>query len=201
VGVGRTYGQYCPLAHALDLVGERWSLLVVRELLQEPLRYTDLAERLPGCGTNVLAARLRTLESGGVVVRRRLEPPASSTVVYELTGTGEALAPVVAAVARWGARTLGPPPVEALTPGWLERVLRLAVAPAAPDARLVFRCEGSVASLDGGDVRGGPVEDPAAEISCDARGFYRMAVDGDLDGVRIDGDRDAVERLVAALTG
>jgi DNA-binding HxlR family transcriptional regulator len=79
--VTRSYDQYCPIAHALDLVGERWSLLVVRELLEEgPLRYSDLHARLGGCGTNILAARLKTLESGGVVRRRRHDPPAASWV-------------------------------------------------------------------------------------------------------------------------
>jgi len=71
----RAYDQYCPIAHALDLVGERWSLLVVRELMRGPKRYTDLAEQL-GIGTNILAARLRDLEVGGVVTRRTLPPPA-----------------------------------------------------------------------------------------------------------------------------
>ena len=79
--MAKCYDQYCPVAHALDLVGERWSLLVVRELLHEgPLRYSDLHARLTGCGTNILAARLKTLEQGGVVRRRQLEPPAASWV-------------------------------------------------------------------------------------------------------------------------
>ena len=81
--------QYCPMAHALDLVGERWSLLIVRELLEDDqLRYSDLHARLDGCGTNILAARLKTLEQGGVVRRRQLDPPAASWV-YELTEYGE----------------------------------------------------------------------------------------------------------------
>ena len=84
--MARSYDQYCPVAHALDLVGERWSLLVVRELLHEggPMRYSDLHARLDRCGTNILAARLKALEQGGVVRRRRLDPPAASWV-YELT--------------------------------------------------------------------------------------------------------------------
>ena len=71
----RCYEQYCPIAHALDLVGERWSLLVVRELMRGPKRYTDLADHLPGIGTNILAARLRDLEANGIVAKRRLPPP------------------------------------------------------------------------------------------------------------------------------
>src|SRR5688500_3801007 len=80
VRVSRRYDQYCPIAHALDLIGERWSLLVIRELLHGPLRYTDIAARLHGCSTNMLAARLRALEEGGVVERYRLPPPAASQV-------------------------------------------------------------------------------------------------------------------------
>src|SRR5918999_5518835 len=106
--MAKAFDQYCPVAHALSLVGERWALLVVRELLKGPMRYTDLAAGLPGIGTNILAARLRTLEDGGVVRKRKLPPPAASTV-YELTEYGEGLDEVMYAMARWGIRTLGPP--------------------------------------------------------------------------------------------
>jgi len=106
--MSKRYDQYCPVCHALGLVGERWALLVVRELLQGPKRYTDLLEGMPGIGTNVLAARLRELEAGGVVQKRRLPPPAASTV-YELTEYGKQLEEPLYALARWGARTLGPP--------------------------------------------------------------------------------------------
>jgi DNA-binding HxlR family transcriptional regulator len=88
--MGKAFDQYCPIAHALSIVGERWSLLVVRELLKGPRRYTDLAGGLPGIGTNILASRLRDLEAGGVVQRRKLPPPAASTV-YELTEYGAEL--------------------------------------------------------------------------------------------------------------
>jgi len=106
--VAKRFDQYCPIAHALSLVGERWSLLVVRELLRGPKRYTDLAAGLPGIGTNVLATRLRELEAAGVLQRRKLPPPAASTV-YELTEYGLGLEEVLHAIARWGARTLGLP--------------------------------------------------------------------------------------------
>jgi DNA-binding HxlR family transcriptional regulator len=77
----KSYNQYCPIAHALDVVGERWSLLIVRELIEhDQLRYSDLHTHLPGCGTNILAARLKELERSGVVRPRRLPPPAPSTV-------------------------------------------------------------------------------------------------------------------------
>ena len=96
----RSYGQFCGVAHALDLVGERWALLVVRELVLGPKRFTDLAAGLPGIGTNILTARLRELEQTGVVERRVLPPPAGSTV-YELTPYGRELEPVLLALGRW----------------------------------------------------------------------------------------------------
>src|SRR5207248_1204692 len=84
--MAKSYAQYCPLARALDLVGERWSLLVVKKLVHGPLRYSDLQERL-GCPTNILAARLKSFEQEGLVARRRLPPPPASAV-YETTGYG-----------------------------------------------------------------------------------------------------------------
>jgi DNA-binding HxlR family transcriptional regulator len=118
----RTYGQYCGVARALDLVGERWALLVVRELLLGPKRFTDLLDGLPGVSTNVLATRLRSLQRAGVVERRLLPPPAASSV-YELTAYGRALEPAVAALGRWGAGSLG-----AREPGQLLRSHWLALA-------------------------------------------------------------------------
>jgi DNA-binding HxlR family transcriptional regulator len=102
----RSYGQYCGLAKALDLVGERWALLVVRELLLGPKRFTDLLDGLPAVSTNVLASRLRQLERAGVIARAQLPPPAASAV-YELTAYGRALEPAVAALGRWGAASHG----------------------------------------------------------------------------------------------
>lgn len=120
----RTYGQYCGLARALDLVGERWALLVVRELLLGPRRFTDLLDGLPGVSTNVLATRLRGLERAGVVERKVLPPPAASSV-YELTAHGRALEPAVAALGRWGASTLGArEPRQALRSHWLALALK-----------------------------------------------------------------------------
>jgi DNA-binding HxlR family transcriptional regulator len=120
----RTYGQYCGLARALDLVGERWALLVVRELLLGPRRFTDLLAGLPGVSTNVLATRLRQLERAGVVARRTLPPPAASSV-YELTGYGRAIEPAVAALGRWGAASLGErQPGQPLRSHWLALALK-----------------------------------------------------------------------------
>ena len=100
----RTYDDACAAAHALDLIGERWALLVVRELLLGPKRFTDLRTGLPGASPNVLAQRLRELERAGVVQRRKLPPPAASRV-YELTDWGKELEPVITQLGRWGARS------------------------------------------------------------------------------------------------
>jgi DNA-binding HxlR family transcriptional regulator/putative sterol carrier protein len=100
----RTYDDGCAAAHALDLVGERWALLVARELLLGPKRFTDLRAGLPGASPNVLAQRLRELEAAGVVRRRKLPPPAASRV-YELTDWGMELEPVIIRLGRWGARS------------------------------------------------------------------------------------------------
>jgi DNA-binding HxlR family transcriptional regulator len=98
----RRYGDGCAIATALDYIGERWALLIVRELLLGPKRFTDLQDGLRGAGAKVLAQRLRELESSGVVRRRTLSPPASSQV-YELTEWGAELDAIVVALGRWGA--------------------------------------------------------------------------------------------------
>ncbi|HEY4620553.1 MAG TPA: helix-turn-helix domain-containing protein [Gaiellaceae bacterium] len=194
----KTYNQYCPMAHALDLVGERWSLLIVRELLEEgPLRYTDLHCRLVGCGTNILAARLKDLEGGGVVRRRRLPPPAASTV-YELTEYGEGLRSVMHQLAHWGARSLGPPTFEgALESGWLAGTLRIALPPTT--SCIEFRVGDEVAFVADGDAYPGPAESPEAVVEGDVSGFYRLLVDRDLDAVAVRGSTKAVLDLLETL--
>lgn len=197
--VRRSYSQYCPIAHALDLVGERWSLLVVRELAHGPLRYSDLIDRLQCCSTNALATRLRELEVAGVIAKRRLPPPAASTV-YELTDVGIGLRPVLTALARWGAQLLGPPdPGEQLRSGWLAGALRIAVVDLVPDARVTFRVDGETASLDSGSVVNGEIDGADAIVECDTAGFYHLVVDGDIGGTTVTGDAAAVARLAAAL--
>jgi DNA-binding HxlR family transcriptional regulator len=99
----RTYGDACGIARALDVVGERWALLVVRELLLGPRRFSDLRRALPGASSNMLTDRLRELEGRDVVHRRRLSPPAAS-VVYELTASGRELEPILLAIGGWGLR-------------------------------------------------------------------------------------------------
>ncbi|MFD7620845.1 winged helix-turn-helix transcriptional regulator [Streptomyces sp. NPDC059802] len=114
----RSYDQFCATARALDSVGDRWTLLIVRELLAGPRRYTDLHADLPGVSTDVLASRLRDMEQSGLATRRRLPPPAAASV-YELTGRGHGLMPVLAALAEWGAPELAERrPTDAVRAHW-----------------------------------------------------------------------------------
>ncbi|MDH6223893.1 DNA-binding HxlR family transcriptional regulator [Streptomyces sp. MJP52] len=114
----RSYDQYCSAARALDLVGDRWTLLIVRELLAGPRRYTDLHADLPGVSTDMLATRLRDMERDGLVTRRRLAPPGNANV-YELTSRGRALTGVLHALGEWGAGGLGDRgPTDAVRAHW-----------------------------------------------------------------------------------
>jgi DNA-binding HxlR family transcriptional regulator len=119
----RSYGEACRFAHALDLIGERWALLVIRELLLGPKRFTDLRAGLPHASSNILSERLRDLEQGGVIQRRKLPPPAASTV-YELTEWGRELEPVVTKLGAWGARSPFPPDSEEINADSIVLALR-----------------------------------------------------------------------------
>jgi DNA-binding HxlR family transcriptional regulator len=192
----KRYDAYCPVAHALRLVGERWALLVVLELMHGPKRYTDLTDNLPGIGTNILASRLRDLEAHGLVTKRTLPPPAASRV-YELTEYGQALRPVIRELALWGARSLGPPTdADELFPGWLANALDTVLAPLAPPGRFEFRAGEEVASLVDGEASAGPIEEPDVVVEGDPEGIYHMFVDRRLDLVSVQGDRALLEQLV-----
>jgi DNA-binding HxlR family transcriptional regulator len=197
-GMPRRYEQYCPMAHALDLVGDRWALLILRELMHGPKRYTDLVEHLPGIGTNILAARLRDLESNGVVRRRTLPPPAASKI-YELTDYGRALRPAMRELALWGARSLGPPTdQDELFAGWLSNAMDIVMASVAPAGRFEFRTGPEVASLVDGEVVDGPIDRPDVVVEGDPEGIYWLFVDRRLDGVTITGDRALLKTLLDA---
>jgi DNA-binding HxlR family transcriptional regulator len=196
--MAKHYDHYCPVAHALDLVGDRWALLVVRELMPGPKRYTDLVEHLPRIGTNILASRLRDLEAGGVVEKRTLPPPAASRV-YQLTDYGRQLRSVLRELALWGSRSLGPPTADdELFPGWLENALGTLLAPLAPPGRFEFRVGEEVASIVDGEAHSGPVEDPDVIVEGEPEGVYYMFVDRRLDLVSVEGDRALVEQLIDA---
>ena len=198
--MGKSYNQYCPVAHALDVIGERWSLLIVRELIEhDQLRYSDLHCRLTGCGTNILAARLKDLEQHGVVRRRRLPPPAASTV-YELTDYGQELRPVMHVLAHWGARSLGPPAHdEDLEPGWLAGAMQMAFPPQPTAARIEFRVGAEVAGFADGEVREGSIETPDAVVECSPTDFFHFVVDRDIDCLAVHGDTTVVDSLLDGL--
>ena len=195
----RSYEQYCPVAHALDLVGERWSMLIVKELMHGPKRYTDLAEHLRGIGTNILAARLRALEECGVIAKRKLPPPAASRV-YELTDYGRALRPVMRELALWGARSLGPPTAaDELYEGWLPNALDTMVAPFMRNGTFEFRVGDEVATLADGEVREGPAEEPDVVVTAQPEGLYYLLIERRLEGVKVEGNYQLLERLIGAL--
>ena len=206
----RTYAQYCALATALDAVGDRWALLVVRELLSGPKRYTDLRDGLPGISTDMLAARLRELEADGIVERAVLAPPAASKV-YQLTEEGSALEPVLIALARWGTPRLSPGQEGEFRPHWLGLSLRTMFHPARAkvDVTVDFVVEGGRfrAVVKGGtleldDNPTGPADvvisgDPAA-IAALARGEEsRMSVLAD-GRVTVEGEAQAISALQRA---
>ena len=193
--MAKRYEQYCPMAHALDLVGDRWALLVVRELMHGPKRYTDLVEHLPGIGTNILAARLRDLEGHAIVARRTLPPPAASKV-YELTDYGRELRPAL--------RELRP--VVGPVPGPADRGRRAlhgvaverdghrdGTLGAAGTVRVPGRPE--TASLVDGEVLDGSIDDPDVVVEGEPEGIYSLFVDRCLDGVTITGDHALLEAL------
>lgn len=197
--MAKRYDQYCAIAHALELVGERWSLLIVRELLTGPKRYTDLSGSLPRIGTNVLAARLKELEAGGILTKRRLPPPTPAQV-YELTPYGESLRPVMRELALWGIRSLGAPEDDdEFAPGWLQGALDTVFAPMAPDGSFEFRIGDEVASLVDGAARVGGVEQADVVVESDRKSFYYLFVERRWDGVTVQGDRELLERLLDAV--
>jgi DNA-binding HxlR family transcriptional regulator len=178
----KRYDQYCPVCHALGLVGERWALLVVRELLKGPKRYTDLVDGMPGIGTNVLAARLRELEDGGIVRKRKLPPPAASTV-YELTEYGRELEEPLYALARWGARSMKPPTEkEDFYPDWGLNAFATLLDPEAArglSGTYVARVGDDVYSvqLDDGKVHVeiGTSDDAELDFATDRETFFGLA--------------------------
>ncbi|MFF4170420.1 winged helix-turn-helix transcriptional regulator [Streptomyces sp. NPDC001744] len=168
----RSYDQHCAAARALDLVGDRWTLLVVRELLAGPRRYTDLHADLPGVSTDVLAGRLKDMEATGLVTRRRLPPPAPASV-YELTPRGRDLLPVLRALAAWGAPALGEPgPTDAVRAHWYAVPLLGVLAELGPGTVQVTLDEGEfhVRVGAGGSVAygDGAAEAPDARLRTDA---------------------------------
>jgi DNA-binding HxlR family transcriptional regulator len=205
----RTYGDRCGVARALDLVGERWALLVVRELLLGPKRFTDLRAGLPHVGPDVLAQRLRDLEQSGLVRRGTLPPPAGSRI-YELTERGRELEPVVIALGRFGSVAPFPPGDAGIGVDAVVIALKSLFAPAADSmaASYELRLGEQRFRLDVADGRieiaRGSATAPDATLETDPRTLASVLWHGrKLDEARragdlaIAGDRTAVTRLLA----
>jgi DNA-binding HxlR family transcriptional regulator len=170
----RSYGQYCGVTTAVELIGERWALLIVRDLLVGPRRYTDLKQGLPRIPTNILSTRLKELQEGGVV---RRVPLHNCGLVYELTDYGRALEPVVLALGRWGFQTMGDPGEgDIVTPDSLTMALRTAFqADAAADAEyevhvgdVALRASVRDGTLSVARVGGAQRRDEGSEAEADA---------------------------------
>ena len=207
----KQYGQFCPLAKALDVVGDRWTLLIVRELAVRPCRYTDLRDGLPGIATNLLADRLRALEANGVV-ERRVAPPPVATDLFALTEAGEELGPVFGALGKWGMRFMGDGPAggETFRSHWVAfpvaRHLRDG-DPDAPPAVVELRLgddEPAVIEVGGGEVRTRPGAAPDADLVLEARPSVLLGLitgrlslhDAKREGLVANGDRRVLDRLL-----
>jgi DNA-binding HxlR family transcriptional regulator len=200
----RTYGQYCPIAAGLDLVGDRWTLLICRELAQGDRRYTDLCRGLDGIAPNLLSDRLRTLQDVGLVTTAELPPPAARTV-YRLTDDGRQIVPVLRAMARFGVRYLDGEPDEEMSAARAANALllpwrrpidaNLRVRLAVGESRVDIVLEGRESRLE-------PVEgDADIVVTTDSASLVR-ARQGDPLDAEISGSRTAKKELleVFALT-
>jgi DNA-binding HxlR family transcriptional regulator len=192
----RHYDDPCGVARALDLVGERWTLLVVRELLFGPKRFSDLVRGLPGMSQNVLSQRLRELSGAGVVERRRLGPPVSGQV-YELTERGAALRPVVVELARWGSRLPTTSRADLSADALALALLTTFDGGDAEDTRITLRLgdDAFAASVSGGrlELVRGRAERPDAEVATDAAGLRTLTFGGrPLAAAVADGDATVI---------
>lgn len=197
----RSYGDRCGVARALDAVGERWALLVVRELLLGPKRFTDLRAGLPHLSADILAQRLRELEAAEVVSRRVLPPPAASKV-YELTARGLELEPVVLALGRWGSVAPFPPDADAqISVDAFVIALKTLYAADGSAGRYELRLAGQPFTFDlngGLAVARGEAVEPHAVITAEPAPLAAALWHGrDLDAaVTITGDRAAAKRFL-----
>jgi DNA-binding HxlR family transcriptional regulator len=196
----RGYGQFCGLARALEIVGERWALLIVRDLLVSPKRFTDLRLGLPRIPTNILSARLKELEQAGIIHRRALPRPAAA-VVYELTEYGHELEDVVIRLGRWGAKSLSEPgPEDILTTDAMIMAIRAAFRPEAAggdDVSYELRVGEVVIHFRAGRgelaVAAGAL--PEADLAIETGPAIRALMTGEL------GPADAIARESVRLTG
>lgn len=206
----KSYGQRCAVARALDVIGERWTPLIVRELLLGPRRYTDLLEALPGVGTNILARRLADLRANGVVTKRMLPPP-TPVAVYELTEAGEALGPVLAQLRSWGERFgTAPRPDDAIRPAWILQTAASHSSDFPPGRLCTLRVGAEAFALIGDEqevkVKARSTDSPDAAITIDPPVLLRLA-GGRIDAARardeveIEGDPQLARQVLNMLAG
>jgi DNA-binding HxlR family transcriptional regulator len=204
----KTYGQYCGLAKALDVIGDRWTLLIVRELLIGESRYTDLLKGLPGIATNLLATRLAGMEEAGLVERDELPAPAAATV-FRLTARGEQLRPVIKELGKWaGPLMTGRARTECTRTRWMVLPAQFYLEDRLPKSKPV------AIQIDGGDesiviesregrvkARTGQAADPdltltgSPELALGIMMGRLTAADARKKGLRIDGDAELLDRL------
>jgi DNA-binding HxlR family transcriptional regulator/putative sterol carrier protein len=203
------YQQYCALARALDVVGDRWTLLIVRELVPGPRRFIDLVEGLPGISRNLLTQRLRDLERDGIIARQELPPPAARQV-YELTDDGRGLADVMSALIGWGARRLGErTPGDSVRARWSAVAMsvltnREAAKGVSETYQYVVGDSAFYFTLDDGSIQlhDGRAEDPAVTVTTDEETWADIA-SGNLTAssatatgaLTVAGDRQAAKRM------
>lgn len=189
----RTYGQYCGLAAALDVVGERWALLVVRELDPGPRRFTDLLDGLPGIATDVLASRLRSLEAAGAVEVRAVRHPAPAKL-YALTERGERLAAIAGDLALWGMPLLAGVSVRThrTEPRWALGSMARRFRGGLPDGAYAWTIGDTEMHVEVRGERarlryGPPADEPLVHVEATERAFFRLVRGAGLDGPGLDG--------------
>jgi DNA-binding HxlR family transcriptional regulator len=208
----RTYGQYCSIAKALDVIGDRWTILIIRELLiRGACRYTDLKNGLPGIATNLLSDRIRELESAGLIRREDAPPPIAATV-FQLTETGGELRPVVDAIARWGVRyMIEPAPGDEFRGHWFTFPVSFFLHdrdPGGPPVSIELRAAASpvVVEVSGGSACARPGPAAAPDLVLDGEPQLMLALfAGGLTaaeaadrGLRISGDNGVLHRVLPA---
>jgi DNA-binding HxlR family transcriptional regulator len=207
----RAYGQFCGFARALEIVGERWALLVIRDLVLGPKRFSDLRRGLPRIPSNILSARLKELEDAGVVGRRLLPRPPGG-VAYELTPYGQELEDIVLRLGLWGARSLGDPrPEEIVTPDSLVLALRATFRPEeAGDLRASYELRLGLivvhARVDRGQLEAGIGPAEKADLVIETEAAFRPLLAGELSpgealqsgSVRVAGDPRLLTHFVDA---
>jgi DNA-binding HxlR family transcriptional regulator len=210
----RSYDEYCAIAKSLDVVGDRWTLLIVRELsLRGACRYTDLRNGLPGIASNLLADRLRELEANGVVAREEAPPPIATTL-YRLTPRGEQLRPVLMDLVRWGIPLMTEEqPGDAVRSHWLSWALELMLSDRRPDGpplTVEVRTGDQPITVEARDgtirTRLGPADDPTATLAGPPRPILGLLLgllelpDAQALDVALEGDRGVLDRIRGSFT-